>query len=283
MTDNITIEYNGLTLGDGTIYNISNLDAGELPSRIAEQLASGRAGGYIFRVEYGMRIIAINVDIVGDNESELFNAIEDLRSAFGARSETLPLTINYWEQGRVRIIDAIPVLFPNPIHESARPDSSANIRIELKAPFPFYRSSTVEVAELVLSEAGGTDYPLDFPMSYVGGTSGNVYNFNNDGSVAALLKATFNGEVTNPTLINESNGTIFQIEATLLSSESVTGQFLNNQRSIKYNSGVSAESVFNGTTAFFLIPVGTNIFRFSASTYSASATCDLEFTKYYLS
>lgn len=279
----ITITYNGLTLGDGSNFYISALDPGDLPIRQADQLASGRDGGFIFNQNYGMRTISFNVNIFSGDEDQLFEDIRNLRKAFARTNTSKELVINYWD-GSVRRINVFPSILPNPNHLPGDVDKSS-FSVFLTAPWPFFSGdgSEVETASLSLVESQGFDYPMDYPFDYEAGASTNTYTFNNDGDVPALIKVVFNGPVISPTLNNTSNGDSIQIDAVLDSSTSVTLEYTNAGRSIRDQNGVSYEAYFNGETAFFFIPLGTNIFTFTASTFNSNASCDITLTKYYLS
>lgn len=283
MSQGITITYNGLTLGDGTNYYISLLDPGDLPIRQADQLAAGRDGGFIFNQNYGFRQITIEGNIFSGSDSQLFTDIQNLRTAFSRTNTAKELVINYWD-GTVRKIDVFPTILPKPAHRPGNTDKS-NFSISLVAPWPFFKGdgSEVETASLTLVESEGFDYPMDYPFDYDAGASTNVYVFDNDGDVPALIKVVFNGSVISPTLTNTSAGQSVQIATTLSSSTSVTLQYTPSGRSIKNQDGTSYESYFNGETAFFFVPVGSNTFVFSASTYDAVASCDITLTKFFLS
>lgn len=279
------IEYNNLTIGEGTSYVVSNLNPGELDVRLAQQLAAGRDGGYIFNANYGMRVVSFNVSIVSNSSDDLFDKIDALRNAFVKTSTAQPLKITYWADNRVRQIDVIPSLLPNPVHTEGLPQISENIRIELIAPFPFYTKddSDIITETLYLSQSEGFDYSVTYPFDYTAGSANNQYIFNNDTQLPALLKITFSGDVINPTLTNTSEGLFAQIEATLQSGEAIL-QFIPGQgRSITDGSGNSLEQVFIGSTSFFFLNPGYNTLVFSASTYSSLAQCEIEITKYYLS
>lgn len=277
----ITITYNGLTLGDDTNFYISALDIGDLPIRQADQLASGRDGGFIFNQNYGMRTISFNVNIFSGTDAQLFEDISSVRVAFARTNTAKELTINYWD-GTTKKIDVFPSILPNPTHLPGNTDKSS-FSVFLTAPFPFFKGSSTETATLELNESEGFDYPMDYPFDYEAGASTNTYIFNNDGDVPALVKVTFNGPVISPTLTNTSTGNSVQIDTTLSGGTSVVLEYTSTGRSIRDQNGVSYEQYFNGETAFFFIPIGSNTFVFSASTFDSQASCDLVFNKYYLS
>ena len=281
---NVTITYNGLTLGDGSNYYITSFDPGELRIRQADQLASGKDGGYIFNQSYGFRDLMLSIQIFSGSESQFFEDIRNLRAAFARTNTSKELVINYWD-GSQRRIDVFPTILPNPQHRSGMVDKSM-VDIMLTAPWPFFKGATSEdISEtLYLNESLGFDYPVDYPFDYEAGSTTNTYVFDNDGDTEALIRVDFNGPVINPTLNNTSTGEFIQIETTINSGTTVICQKpVSAGRSIADNSGISYEQYFNGETAFFYVPVGSNTFVFSASTYDSSASCVISITKYYLS
>lgn len=278
----ITITYNGLTLGDGSNFYISNLDVGDLPIRQADQLASNGDGGYIFNQNYGMRNIQISVNIFSNSDSQLFIDISSLRAAFARTNTSKELTINYWD-GHTRTIDCFPSILPNPAHRPGLTDQSS-FDITLIAPWPFFKDGTTTSTTLYLNESLGFDYPVNYPFDYVAGSTTNTYIFNNNGDVDALIKVVFNGPVISPTLNNTSTGNSVQIDTTLVSGTIITLEKPTNAgRSIRDQNNASYESYFNGQTSFFYLPVGSHTFTFTASTYDVSASCNITLTKYYLS
>lgn len=280
---NITITYNGLTLGDGSNYYISYLDTGDIEVRQADQLASGRDGGFIFNQNYGMRNITIEGNIFSNSGSQLFDDIAALRTAFARTNTAHELVINYWD-GTVRRIDCFPVILPNPAHSAGDVDKS-KFNIRLIAPYPYFKGATSETVTttLNLSNTLGFDYPVTYPFSYQPGNSTFQYTWNNDGDTTGFIKVVFNGSVINPTLTNSTNGKYVQIEKTLSTSDYVTLEYTNTGRNIVNQLGVNYETYFNGETAFFFVPVGSNTFSFTASTYDALANCTITLDKYYLS
>lgn len=275
--------YNGLLLGDGSNYYISELDIGDLPIRQADQLASGRDGGFIFNQNYGMRTISFSVNIFSGSDDQFFTDVRALRTAFARTNTAKELVINYWD-GSERRIDVFPVILPNPIHRPGMSDKS-DFRVSLMAAYPFFKGATseVETATLYLNESLGFDYPMDYPFDYVAGSVSNSYVFNNDGDVPALIKIVFNGSVISPTLSNTSTGKAVQIDTTLSVGTAITLQYTSSGRSVVDQNGTSYEQYFNGETAFFFVPLGSNTFVFTGSTYDALASCNITLTKYYLS
>lgn len=279
----ITITYNGITLGDNTNYYISNLDIGDLPIRQADQLASGRDGGFIFNQNYGFRRISLSVNIFSSTDAEFFSDIRTLRTAFARTNTPNELVINYWD-GSVRRIDCFPNFLPDPVHKPGMTDQSST-DIVLVAPYPFFSSSVSDVtnATLYLNQGLGFDYPFDYPFDYVAGSSTNTLVFNNDGDVPALITIAFNGPAITPTLNNTSQGTRVQIDTTLsattvnLSFDPTAGRIIEDQN------GTSYEQYFDGNTSFFFVPLGSNTFIFTADTFDAGASCNITLTKYYLS
>lgn len=283
MAQGITITYNGITLGDNTNFYISRLDVGELGIRQADQLAAGRDGGFIFNQNYGFRNITIDVNIFSTSDAQLFTDIRALRAAFTRTNTAKELVINYWD-GSTRKIDVFPNILPNPTHSPGDTDKS-NFSVTLQAPWPFFKGADADVITetLELNESEGFDYPVDYPFDYVAGSATNTYIFNNDGDVPALIKVVFNGPVISPTLTNSSTSGMVQIDTTLGSGTIVTLNYGSQGRSIIDQNGTSYETYFNGDTSFFFVPVGTNTFSFTASTYDAQASCIITLTKYFLS
>lgn len=279
----VTITYDGFLLGDGSNFYISYLNPGSLPIRQADQRAAGRDGGFIFNQNYDFREIELDVNIFSGSVSTFFTDIRALRAAFQRTNTPKELVINYWD-GSIRKIDVFPTILPNPEHRPGNVDK-ADFSVRLTAAFPFYKGGDEDVIEetLYLTDSLGFDYPVDYPFDYQSGVAVNSYIFDNDGDVDALVKIVFNGSAINPTLTNTSAGNMVQIGTTLTGSVSVTLEYTPSGRNISDQDGNSYEQYFNGSTAFFFVPRGSNTFVFSAATYDVNASCDLTFTKYYLS
>lgn len=282
---NIVIDYDGYILGDGSNHYISHLDLGDVPIRQAMQLAASRDGGFIFNQNYGIRIISFRVNTFSGSDAQFFEDIRAVRRRFARTNEPKLFKVTLWD-GSVRQALVYPFQLPNPKHEPGMTDKAENTTFVLQAPYPFLSGSDEDVvtAHLELNESLGFDYPFDYPFDYVAGAVNSEVTIDNDGDVPALVKVVFNGPVDIPTLVNTTTGEIAQIDTSLAGGESVTLEYTTNRgRVIENGSGLSYETHFNGDTAFFFAPVGSNTFVFTAGSYNAAASCDITLTKYFLS
>ncbi len=283
MAQNVTITYNGFVLGDGTNYFISELDIGAPPIRQAEQLAAGRDGGFIFNQNYGMRSVSFRVNVFSGTAAQFFIDLRAVRAAFARTNVPVELKINYWD-GSERRIDVFPAMLPNPAHTPGNTTNSS-FDVSLTAAYPFFKgpTSSIITETLELNESEGFDYPFNYPFDYEAGANNSTYVFNNDGDVPALIKVVFNGPVVTPTLNNLTTGKSVQIETTVTDGNSVSLEYTPSGRLIQDQNGVSYEQYFNGETAFFFVPIGSNTFTFTAATYNTNSSATITLTKFYLS
>lgn len=283
MTTNFT--FNGLTLGTGTNFTINNFDPGDIDLRQSGQNASFRDGYFIFKQNYGVRILSMTIIVQGDTSEEFLNNVTELQTAFSRSDTALDFEYTLWD-GRTRAGKAHILNFPQVPFQGGFTTYARGIDIALQAVFPYTFLTGGDSDEIVqvlqLEEPGGFDIPYDLPFDFASGGTGDSYTFDNDGQAEAILKVAFKGSVINPTLTNTSTGEVIQIETTLSDTDTVTVELKSDGLFVTDQKGVNFQEFYVGSTDSLFIPTGSNTFKFSANTFDTDARCTLTLNKRYI-
>lgn len=273
-----SFNYNNFALQNTDTINIEEVDGFDgLEIRTSEDFLTGEDGGNIWEQKYAMRTIKIAGSIYTNDISSYFTLRRSLVSAFSLAAGNSLLTITA-PDGEVRTIYA-KVIDKVSLRESVGEFAEAKFMILLKAGDPFLLDGDIQEVTATLADSGGT--PVSSPIpSPLGASTENLLVINNTGDVPYWAKFTFSGEVTNPTITNVSTGEFFRIADTFSVFEGAVIERTTQGLSVEDLSGNNIYADFEGT--FFMIALGVNILRFTASTSSASASVTAEFYNRYL-
>lgn len=284
MSTLFALTYNGLTIDQNqdtfSIFRMWGIDG--LDVRISEANLTNFDGGVVYKRLYGMRTIGLEGMIQTETASEYFAAKATLVNTFSIKATDLTLSITRWD-GEVRTIQAKVVQTPMIVEEPGEV-TICRWRVELRCDDPsFYDSTTTTTYTINLSEPGGIPIPTMIPLM-LGGGSNNTATIINNGQVDGYPEIIITGDVINPTITNVSTGEFIQIATTI-----PIGSFVRIKRQ---GSGVSV--MLNDATNYYLylntnfsgdlfqIVVGTNLLRYTSSTYSANSQCQVIFTDSYI-
>lgn len=276
-----TITYNGLTLGDNTAYQIKALqgvDGVEL--RISEDNKVGRDGGNIWALLEGMRIIAFEGRIRGDDEVDFFTKKRALVAAFAINTNNV-LDITTWD-GTTRRYAAKVITMPM-IRYSAEDGNITfvDFRVELKCEENFIRDNSTVSAQTGLAIGGGFDIPTEVPISWASTSSDEVV-INNSGDYDDYPDITITGPVLYPVIQNLTTGQVFRFPNTeLFAGETIRLYFDTNGFWVYKNNTIEYYSDFRGD--FFKLVQGANTIKFGASREDASALLTINFVNKYRS
>jgi hypothetical protein len=273
---NFTVDYNGLSLGPSTDYSINNaIGLNGLPIRTSESLNTGADGGNIWEQHYDMRSIAFTGKVSAGTVSDYMNAKDDLVSAFSI-NDSNTLTVQNWN-GDSYTITAKVIRSPEIPYDNGQVTMN-DYRVELKAEDPFWKGSTAVTGSASLSDEGGT--PVSSPVpSPVGTASDNLVSITNNGDVEYYPSITINGSVENPTVTNTTTGESFSFDYDLEAGGSIEVYYQTGEVFAKKG---SADIYENLTGDLFKLATGTNSIRFTADTFSSSASIDITFYPRYL-
>lgn len=288
MADNkIQIQYNGLTLG-GTSdnYLVSNLQGVDgLEIRTSEALKTGGHGGSIYNSLYGMRIIAFNGTIKGTDADDFLEKKANLIQAFSI-TDNDTLTISFWDtDATTRVIQAKVIQTPMIVYQPGEPNF-ATYRIELKCGEPFFKDVSDSSYTINLENTNSLGGPLGasggpVSMALGGGDATNRQVIINSGDIDWYLDSIkFTGEVNTPRLTNLATGEAIYYDSTITTASYINitkgqdGYYATDQNGINVLEDIVGD--------YPEILKGDNALVFSASVYSAQASCTLVWRNRYL-
>ena len=273
------ISYNGYTIQNDNQTVITKLDGlTRIPVRIAEDALTGADGGNIWQRRYDQRPITIEGSILATTLSNYYLVWDQITTAFNIYSPLTVLTITR-PDGVSKSINAKVVDVPQ-FNESIGDWAVADFQITLKASDPYFIDVSPTIGTTGLAVGGG--FPIPAPVGTpLLGAFNNTISMSNIGDVSAYPSFTISNACVNPSVTNTTTGESFVLNGlTLTDGQSVTiyrnttGFFVLNQ------SGVSYMSYFVGTLPKMV--AGVNVFRFTASTYSATASLSISFYNKYM-
>ena len=285
-----SITYNGITINkDNLITNGIAIDrfggTDGLEIRTSEEPLTGGDGGNIWNSLYNMRTIFLEGWLYSyDGTLDGYWAVKkDLVDAFKITSNTELLMTKWGETTNTKAIDANVIGAPMIIEEPGE-ITHARWRVELKCEEAYFKdaSDTVYTIYLVDSDKIGGPVQTTVPMALGGGGATNSQVINNTGDVDWYLdNIKFNGTVTIPRLTNTTNGQAIYLDDNLGAAEYVNISKSQSGFSALDNTGANVLADVVGD--YPVIEQGNNGLVFSASTYSATASCVLTWRNRYLS
>lgn len=141
------------------------------------------------------------------------------------------------------------------------PEGIARVRLSFEATDPRWYSSTMSSILLGLTEGGGLEFPLTFPLTFGAGSDNDGSAFN-AGTAPAPWTAAILGPVTNPVLTLGSTG-----EAVVITGVVAPGETLlidSASRSVLLD-GSPRSSWIALTSRWWELAAGTNTVRFRAA------------------
>lgn len=270
--------YNGLTLQNDANTSINKLEGiSRIPLRISEDPLTGGHGGNIWERRFDMRPITIGGFVYADDFATYYIKRNALLTAFSITptSNNLIVTRPDGVQKSIlaKVID-IPVF-----NESEGEFSSCQFEIVLKGEDPFWQSTITTVQTCGLALYGGAPIAITIPMP-LSTLTGNTITIVNNGDVAGKVVFKIANSVVNPTVTNTTTGKSFSIQTTLVDGETITVYKDNTGQYVEKSDDGSLYSSFVGTI-FDIVP-GTNVIAFTAQTYTATATLEIDFTEKYI-
>lgn len=276
-----TVTYNGITLGDGTPYQIKALQGVDgVEIRISEDNKVGRDGGNIWALLEGMRIIAFEGRIRGDSASDFFTKKRALVSAFAINTNNT-LDITTWDNVTKRYIAKV-ITMPMLRYSADEGNITfVDFRVELKCEENFIRDNTTVSAQVGLAIGGGFEIPTEVPISWAS-TSSDEVSITNGGDYDDYPEIIISGPVLYPVVQNLTTGQVFRFPNTeLFAGESIRLYFDTNGFWVYKNSTIRYYSDFRGE--FFKLVRGVNTIKFGASRADASALLTINFVNKYRS
>lgn len=278
MAFNIT--YNGLEMGTGTGYHLQEVQGLSSPViRTSSQDNTNKDGGGIYAQLYSMRVVTLQVEIVGTSVSDYFDKKRAFESAFSKTVSNRVMTIDTWNGDQRTLNDCY--VTTTPVHRiEPGKVSTGSFYVELTSGEPFFSDGEDTTYSATLSEGGGFPLPAPLPFS-LSGSDNNRFTVSNTGEIAYYPDIYIYGEVVNPSVINATNGIEFQIETEITNGEYIHLYMTNSGPVVLRNDTTSAIESFSGEIP--TVDVGDNVFIFDASSGGTGAELNIVWSNRYLS
>ena len=269
---------NGLTIGTfDSGYIFSRLSGFDSPTvRINVKENGNYHGARYGSAYYGARVISIEGEIWGDDADDYEAKRRALGQAFTILNGLQRVTFTT-RSGLVVKADCIVnnrLEMPYEKGDVVKGD----FRLELIAPFPFFLSQTKYTQSVCVFEGGGGEIPAEIPFTFGGGDSGNV-DINNLGNVEAYPIIRIYGNITDPTIRNNTSGLQLSINATLADDTEYI-ELDVYRRTAKRENGTNILADVTGD--WWTLKTGINNVVLSATAYGEGARAEVIYEYHYL-
>lgn len=278
MAFNIT--YNGLEMGTGTGYHLQEVQGLSSPViRTSSQDNTNKDGGGIYAQLYSMRVVTLQVEIVGTSVSDYFDKKRAFESAFSKTVSNRIMTIDTWNGDQRTLNDCY--VTTTPVHRiEPGKVSIGSFYVELTSGEPFFSDGEETSYSATLSEGGGFPLPAPLPFPLIG-SDNDSFAISNTGDEAFYADFRIYGEVVNPTVTNSTTGESFTIETTIGDGDYVHIYMTNNGPVVELNDESSLYVYFEGVVP--IIGVGDNTILFSATSGGDGAELIATWSNRYIS
>lgn len=278
----VTITYNGLTIqSDGPGFVVSRAEGfNGVENRVSRIDLLSRDGGRIFERKDSMRTIVLEGTIYGATEVEFFTNKALLMSAYNNKA-TSEFDVTLWD-GTNRKIPMKVIQEPDPIYEGGF-TTNARFQIILVAEDPYWQDSTDISVTMMLEQVQGFDLPVDLSFDILSGGNEDTEVIDNTGQVAIYPRITITAgaSLINPTVTNQSTGESVQINGTLLAGDVVIIEWGPSGETVTKNGSINYYEFLIGN--LFKLQLGTNILRFTASSFDTLSIATVEYNLAYRS
>jgi hypothetical protein len=271
ITMDYQFEYNGLLMGDGTIYDITGVDGMDLMAvRQADEKRPYDHGAIDLSPDLlPNRVIILRADVISPQPSDLifFRTATAIRNH--AQTQLLPLVWQLPGQGKKMCMARVRNrAFPIDRNFAL---GFGNVTLQFWAPDPFVydnnQKSVVVTSPIVVT---GFGFPIAFPLTFGGDLGGSsIADLTNLGDIYTYPTATIYGPIVNPTLSNTTYGQDWHLNMTLSAGDVLVVDF--KERTAVLNISQSVYSYIDATSIWWHLMPGTNEIRLSGGGVGGSA------------
>ena len=271
-----TMILNNITLGTlNSGYLFKKLRGFDFPDiRVSVKERGNQSGARLNSQLYGRRVFVIEFTILGESASDYETKRRALEKALEYTGGTKRLKI-YTRSGLELYSDVI-VTSVDLGYEGGNVVFS-EARIELTAPFPFIKSLDPVSLEINQFAGGGFAIPFAIPLPMATGQS-TIATLTNNGNAYLFPIIKIYGEITNPTISDETNGQTFSITGTINDGHYVEiDTFL---RTVTLDGTTNYKQYVSGDWLKF--PSGASDVKLQSASYGANAKAILTYNHSYL-
>lgn len=266
-------QYNGLLIGDGTSYEIQEIDGlDDLPQIRTNDNPRSRQTGMWPGDDYAaLRSITLTVEVQGAAESPTFLAnMAAFRQAFSTEQPETAFSFNLPSFANVLRSYCRPRKRATPIDLNYR-FGKAMYAVQLDATDPRLYDDTLSSLTLPVAVPGaGFPFPMTFPLSFGTSGAGGIVSLVNDGNVHTEPVFTIYGPVQNPSVQNLTTGEVLSFGITLGPSDLLTVD--TGLHSVVLNGTQSVRGTLQGGYSWWKLAPGTTQIAFRANTVYTGAT-----------
>lgn len=261
-------DFNGLLLGDGTPYNILQVEGlDSMPAIQQGDVNRGRDTGQYQGVYYvGGREVTVTLEVQDTTAAAFRTDMDNLGLAFTpAPTNELPLYYNLPGMPQSsRLVWVRPIDRPNVIDQNYL-FNKAKLQLRLWATDPRSYDSTLQSAVATLPASnGGAAWPWTWPVSWGSSSGSGTVNVVNAGNFETRPVISIAGPVDNPTIANNTTGLSLTFLISLVSTDVLTVDFLN--KTVILNGTASRRNTMTSASSWWTLPPGTSVFAYHANT-----------------
>ena len=219
------LTYNGLTIGDGTSYDIAAISGLSQPGvRTADVALARRHGLHPGEDFLAGRTVTMTVEVDADDAADMSTKLAALHDAFtvGQPNEAdLTLQIPGVCDGLEVTLGCRPRRVDVPVGVEYVWANLPVCTIQLFATDPLFYRSALGFFNVPVSQSGGLDAPIEAPLVFGGTTTGGLGIATNAGNFDGRLAYVLVGPCTNPRLQNVTTGQAHEFDIELTSGETL--------------------------------------------------------------
>ena len=263
------------TVSSGYLFN--TLSGFESPKARVSIVDRGNSHGATLNGNYyGRRTMVIEGEIWAYSIGNLNTKRQDLAEACGLHNGLREIIVTT-KSGLEFAVDAIiSADFSVPYKKGLVIFSE--FRIELTAPFPFFKSSTVQEETVNPFSGGGGAIPSEIPFDMSTGGSGSA-TLTNSGNIFSYPIIILSGEIENPSILNETHGEMLSLLYSIPDGDSVTID-VYNRTAVLESSSANLLAYISGDWP--LIYPGDNFFKLTGIDPNGNAKAEIRFQDSYL-
>lgn len=265
------IEYGGLLLGDGTVFDIVRveglLDLPEVQTTDRQRL---RRHGLVPGDDFlGGRKVTVTLEVYGESPEQFATDLQALGAAVRPGGDELPLVFRIpgVAGGGRRWVSCKPRRRSLPVDLDFLYRMPVAV-VEFHASDPrLYDASVTSGTSSLLTTDGGMAFPASFPLAFAATVGGTVVA-TNEGTFPTPPQFRIDGPVVNPRVENATTGEVLAIDLEL-----AAGEWLDidtEARSVLLGGTASRYSSLAAGSSWWELPPGQTPVTFRASTSSTA-------------
>lgn len=269
ITDDLQIEFNGLLMGaDSTNVEVVSFTPFEQPDvRSTDVNRPLDHGMFVGDDYYAGHVITLQGEVWGG-----WDAMRSVINAFKTGGE-LPIVWQVPTVGKLRALVRVRKRAGLSLDTTFAVAGTSTFAVEMYATDPRVYSNTIKTAQATLAAtSSGMTFDATFDLVFGAGSSPTV-SVNNEGTFETRPLIRINGQVDNPSLINETTGKTLAFTGSLAAGDYLDIDFLN--RTVLLNGTASRYSWVNDSAGWWTLQPGVNSIRLGGSPGSPTPTADI--------